>query len=108
MVCACPQAFQQEISLNWGRLEVVLQRGEQLMEKSEPLDATVIEDELEELQRYCQEVVSRVERYYSKLQRLPVNTTHTHTHTHMAYVPSHTCINTYTYLERDFTFAGQF
>ncbi|XP_076155328.1 nesprin-1 isoform X4 [Alosa pseudoharengus] len=66
------KAFQQEIALNWGRLEVVLQRGGQLMEKSEPLDATVIEDELEELQRYCQEVVSRVDRYYSKLQRLPL------------------------------------
>lgn len=42
------------------------------MEKSEPMDAAVIEEELEELQRYCQEVFGRVERYYKKLIRLPV------------------------------------
>ena len=44
-----------------------------LLEKSEPLDAAVIEEELEELQRYCQEVFGRVERYYKKLIRLPVS-----------------------------------
>ena len=36
------------------------------------MDAAVIEEELEELQRYCQEVFGRVERYYKKLIRLPV------------------------------------
>lgn len=66
------QAFQQEISLNTAKIEHIFHQGEALIEKSEPLDATVIEEELEELQRYCQEVFGRVERYYKKLTRLPV------------------------------------
>lgn len=66
------QAFQQEISLNMGKMESVFGQGEVLMEKSEPLDAAVIEEELDELQRYCREVFGRVERYYQKLTRLPV------------------------------------
>lgn len=48
-------------------------QGKALIEKSEPLDAAVIEEELEELQRYCQEVFGRVDRYYKKLTRLPVS-----------------------------------
>ncbi|XP_041108343.1 nesprin-1 isoform X15 [Polyodon spathula] len=66
------RAFQQEISLNTGKIEQIFQQGELLIEKSEPLDAAVIEEELEELQRYCQEVFGRVERYYKKLIRLPL------------------------------------
>uniref|UniRef100_A0A3Q3Q2J9 KASH domain-containing protein n=1 Tax=Monopterus albus TaxID=43700 RepID=A0A3Q3Q2J9_MONAL len=67
------RAFQQEIYLNTGKIELVFRQGEALIEKSEPLDAAVIEEELEELQRYCQEVFGRVDRYYKKLTRLPVN-----------------------------------
>ncbi|CAL9692474.1 unnamed protein product [Knipowitschia caucasica] len=66
------RAFQQEIYLNTGKIEMVFRHGEALIEKSEPLDAAVIEEELEELQRYCQEVFGRVERYYKKLTRLPL------------------------------------
>ncbi|XP_067272909.1 nesprin-1 isoform X4 [Pseudorasbora parva] len=66
------KAFQQEISLNMGKMESVFGQGEMLMEKSEPLDAAVIEEELDELQRYCREVFGRVERYYRKLTRLPL------------------------------------
>lgn len=55
-----------------GKMESVFGQGEVLMEKSEPLDAAVIEEELDELQRYCREVFGRVERYYKKLTRLPV------------------------------------
>lgn len=70
----CPiQAFQQEITLNTGKIDHIFQQGEALLEKSEPIDAAVIEEELEELQRYCQEVFGRVERYYKKLIRLPVH-----------------------------------
>ena len=68
-----PQAFQQEIYLNSGKIDLVFRQGEALIEKSEPLDAAVIEEELEELQRYCQEVFGRVDRYYKKLTRLPVS-----------------------------------
>ncbi|RXM34940.1 Nesprin-1 [Acipenser ruthenus] len=66
------RAFQQEISLYSGKIEQVVHQGELLIEKTEPLDAAVIEEELEELQRYCQEVFGRVERYYKKLMRLPL------------------------------------
>lgn len=66
------QSFQQEISLTTAKIEHIFHQGEALIEKSEPLDAAVIEEELEELQRYCQEVFGRVERYYKKLIRLPV------------------------------------
>lgn len=73
-ICSFPsQAFQQEIVLNTAKIELVLRQGEGLIEKSEPLDAAVIEEELEELQRYCQEVFGRVDRYYKKLRRLPVS-----------------------------------
>ncbi|KAM8787975.1 nesprin-1-like isoform 3-T3 [Rhynchonycteris naso] len=65
------KAFQQEISLNHNKIEQIIAQGEQLIEKSEPLDAAVIEEELEELRRYCQEVFGRVERYHRKLIRLP-------------------------------------
>lgn len=66
------QAFQQEIDLNTGKIGSVFSQGEALMEKSEPMDAAVIEEELDELQRYCREVFGRVDRYYRKLTRLPV------------------------------------
>lgn len=66
------RAFQQEISLNTGKIELVFRQGEALIDKSEPLDAAVIEEELEDLQRYCQEVFGRVDRYYKKLTRLPL------------------------------------
>ncbi|XP_022518842.2 nesprin-1 isoform X9 [Astyanax mexicanus] len=66
------KAFQQEIELNTMKIGSVFSQGEALMEKSEPLDAAVIEEELDELQRYCREVFGRVERYYRKLTRLPL------------------------------------
>ncbi|XP_074043952.1 nesprin-1 isoform X5 [Macrotis lagotis] len=66
------RAFQQEISLNHHKIEQIIVQGEQLIEKSEPLDAAVIEEELDELRRYCQEVFGRVERYHKKLIRLPL------------------------------------
>lgn len=66
------QAFQQEISLNNNKIEQIILQGEQLIEKTEPMDAAVIEEELDELRRYCQEVFGRVERYHKKLICLPV------------------------------------
>ncbi|XP_032356678.1 nesprin-1 isoform X1 [Etheostoma spectabile] len=66
------RSFQQEISLTTAKIEHIFHQGEALIEKNEPLDAAVIEEELEELQRYCQEVFGRVERYYKKLIRLPL------------------------------------
>ncbi|CAB1343277.1 unnamed protein product, partial [Coregonus sp. 'balchen'] len=47
------RAFQQEIFLNTGKIELVFRQGEALIEKGEPLDAAV-------------------DRYYKKLTRLPL------------------------------------
>ncbi|KAM7172378.1 nesprin-1 isoform 5-T6 [Macrochelys suwanniensis] len=66
------KAFQQEISLNNNKIDQIIVQGEQLIEKSEPMDAAVIEEELDELRHYCQEVFGRVERYHKKLIRLPL------------------------------------
>lgn len=66
------KAFQQEIALNSNKIDQIITQGEQLIEKSEPLDAAVIEEELDELRRYCLEVFGRVERYHKKLIRLPL------------------------------------
>ncbi|KAM6445512.1 nesprin-2 isoform 2-T3 [Rhynochetos jubatus] len=59
--------FQQEITLNTNKIDELIVFGEQLIQKSEPLDATLIEGELEELHRYCQEVFGRVARFHRRL-----------------------------------------
>ncbi|KYO18535.1 nesprin-1 isoform A [Alligator mississippiensis] len=59
--------FQQEITLNTNKIDQLIVFGEQLIQKSEPLDAILIEDELEELHRYCQEVFGRVSRFHRRL-----------------------------------------
>ncbi|XP_067848213.1 nesprin-2-like [Heptranchias perlo] len=60
-------AFQQEITLNTNKIDQLIVSGEQLIQKIEPMDATVIEDELEELHGYCQEVFGRVARFHQRL-----------------------------------------
>lgn len=51
--------------------------GENLIQKSAPLDAVLIEDELEELHSYCQEVFGRVARFHQRLvNRRPVSPAH--------------------------------
>ncbi|NXX75036.1 SYNE2 protein, partial [Urocolius indicus] len=59
--------FQQEITLNTNKIDQLIVFGEHLIQKSEPLDATLIEDELEELHRYCHEVFGRVARFHRRL-----------------------------------------
>uniref|UniRef100_A0A5F8GSM9 Spectrin repeat containing nuclear envelope protein 2 n=1 Tax=Monodelphis domestica TaxID=13616 RepID=A0A5F8GSM9_MONDO len=59
--------FQQEITLNTNKIDQLIVFGEQLIQKSEPMDAVLIEDELEELHRYCQEVFGRVARFHRRL-----------------------------------------
>lgn len=67
------QGFQQEITLHTNKIDQLIVFGEQLIQKSEPLDAILIEDELEELHRYCQEVFGRVARFHQRLtSRHPV------------------------------------
>lgn len=69
-----PQAFQQEITLNTNKIDALIVFGENLIQKSAPLDAALIEDELEELHSYCQEVFGRVARFHHRLvTRRPVS-----------------------------------
>uniref|UniRef100_A0AAR2M315 KASH domain-containing protein n=1 Tax=Pygocentrus nattereri TaxID=42514 RepID=A0AAR2M315_PYGNA len=66
-------AFQQEITLNTNKIDALIVFGENLIQKSSPLDAVLIEDELEELHSYCQEVFGRVARFHHRLiSRRPV------------------------------------
>lgn len=76
------QGFQQEITLNTNKIDQLIVFGEQLIQKSEPLDAVLIEDELEELHRYCQEVFGRVSRFHRRL------TSHTPVRTHRPGLPA--------------------
>nr|XP_043904166.1 nesprin-2-like [Solea senegalensis] len=65
--------FQQEITLNTNKIDALIVFGENLIQKSAPLDAALIEDELEELHSYCQEVFGRVARFHHRLvNRRPV------------------------------------
>ncbi|RXM94924.1 Nesprin-2 [Acipenser ruthenus] len=59
--------FQQEITLNTNKIDQLIVFGENLIQKSQPLDAVLIEDELEELHSYCQEVFGRVARFHHRL-----------------------------------------
>ncbi|KAG9336199.1 hypothetical protein JZ751_002546 [Albula glossodonta] len=65
------KAFKQEISVNESRIDSTFHQGRLLIQKTEALDAAVIEEELEELDRYCEEVFDRVDRYYKKLTDPP-------------------------------------
>ncbi|TWW72440.1 Nesprin-2 KASH domain-containing protein 2 [Takifugu flavidus] len=70
---SCLQGFQQEITLNTNKIDALIVFGENLIQKSAPLDAALIEDELEELHSYCQEVFGRVARFHQRLvNRRPV------------------------------------
>ncbi|KAJ8353191.1 hypothetical protein SKAU_G00207580 [Synaphobranchus kaupii] len=61
------QALQQEISLNTDKIEDTIHHGEVIIQRSEPLDAAVIEEECVELHTYCKEVFGRVHHYQEKL-----------------------------------------
>lgn len=68
------QGFQQEITLNTNKIDQLIVFGENLIQKSAALDAVLIEDELEELHSYCQEVFGRVARFHQRLiSRRPVS-----------------------------------
>ncbi|XP_017539502.1 nesprin-2 isoform X2 [Pygocentrus nattereri] len=59
--------FKKEITLNTNKIDALIVFGESLIQRSSPLDAALIEDELEELHSYCQEVFSRVARFHQRL-----------------------------------------
>ncbi|XP_014859415.1 PREDICTED: nesprin-2-like isoform X6 [Poecilia mexicana] len=65
-------SFQKEISLNTERIDGLIVFGEALIQKSSAQDAALIEDELEELHSYCQEVFSRLVRFHQRLSQPPM------------------------------------
>ncbi|XP_043962311.1 nesprin-2 isoform X2 [Gambusia affinis] len=65
-------SFQREISLNSERIDGLIVFGEALIQKSSAQDAALIEDELEELHSYCQEVFSRLVRFHQRLSQPPM------------------------------------
>ncbi|XP_074540850.1 nesprin-2a [Halichoeres trimaculatus] len=65
-------SFQKEITLNTERIDGLIVFGEGLIQKSSPQDAALIEDELEELHSYCQEVFSRLVRFHQRLSQPPI------------------------------------
>ncbi|XP_008295519.1 nesprin-2-like [Stegastes partitus] len=65
-------SFQKEITLNTERIDGLIVFGEGLIQKSSPQDAALIEDELEELHSYCQEVFSRLVRFHQRLSHPPI------------------------------------
>lgn len=63
------QSFRKEITLNTERIDGLIVFGEGLIQKSSPQDAVFIEDQLEELHTYCQEVFSRLVRFHQRLSQ---------------------------------------
>ena len=67
------QSFQKDITLTTERIDGLIVLGEGLIQKSSPQDAVLIEDELEELHSYCQEVFGRLVRFHQRLSQPPVS-----------------------------------
>ncbi|XP_010892168.2 uncharacterized protein si:ch211-137a8.2 [Esox lucius] len=61
------QSFQEAVGVNAGRLNSLLECGEALIQKSEPLDAQDIEAGLQELLLYCAHVFEGVGRLHTRL-----------------------------------------
>ncbi|XP_018086130.1 nesprin-2-like isoform X2 [Xenopus laevis] len=59
--------FQQQITLNINKIDDLILSGEHLIQKSQMMDAVVIEEEIEELLKYRQEVFGRVSRFHQRL-----------------------------------------
>ncbi|KAM3852614.1 nesprin-2 isoform 7-T7 [Vipera latastei] len=59
--------FQREIMLNTSKIDQLIASGKYLIQKSEPEDAIILEEELEEFCSYCQEVFGRVARFHQRL-----------------------------------------
>ncbi|XP_054618423.1 nesprin-2 isoform X2 [Dunckerocampus dactyliophorus] len=67
-------SFQKEITINTERIDGLIVFGEGLIQRSSPQDAALIEDELEELHSYCQEVFGRLVRFHQHLSQPPTIT----------------------------------
>ncbi|XP_054855920.1 nesprin-4 [Eublepharis macularius] len=61
------QTFQQDVQSIAERVDLLLVRGECLIQKSQPEDAEVLEEELQDLSGFCQDVFRRVFRFRRRL-----------------------------------------
>nr|XP_060641647.1 nesprin-2-like [Anolis sagrei ordinatus] len=61
------QAFQEDVQANAERVDHFLVHGERLIQKSHPEDAEILEEELQDLSCFCQEVFRRVFRFRRRL-----------------------------------------
>ncbi|XP_076591633.1 nesprin-2 [Chaetodon auriga] len=61
------QSFQQCVCVNSGRVNVLLRRGEALIQRSQPADARHIESHLLELLRHCSLVYNNIARTHTRL-----------------------------------------
>ncbi|XP_062996386.1 nesprin-4 [Elgaria multicarinata webbii] len=61
------QAFQQDVQANAERVDCLLVRGESLIQKSQPEDAEILGEALQDLSCFCQEVFRRVFRFRWRL-----------------------------------------
>uniref|UniRef100_A0AAV2JHK4 RH2 domain-containing protein n=1 Tax=Knipowitschia caucasica TaxID=637954 RepID=A0AAV2JHK4_KNICA len=61
------QVFQQQIVTHTEQIDALIVFGEVLIQKSCPQDAALMEEELQELHSYCQEVFRRVARFHLRL-----------------------------------------
>lgn len=78
------QGFQEAVAESAGRLNALLHQGEELIQRSEPADAQVIEGQLQELLLYCARVFQGLGRLHTRLlsMRLVSHTAVTNTHTY--------------------------
>ena len=61
------QMFQMSVCVNSGRVNALLERGEALIQRSEPADAQDVERRLQELLLLCSGVFHRIGRLHTRL-----------------------------------------
>ncbi|KAM3911698.1 uncharacterized protein RB166_020254 isoform 2-T2 [Leptodactylus fuscus] len=61
------KAFQEDVWSNMKRVEDLLERGDQLIDDSDPRDAADLEVEMTELGSYCQQIYTRLSRLQKRL-----------------------------------------
>nr|XP_020642790.1 nesprin-4 [Pogona vitticeps] len=64
------QAFQEDVQANAERMDRLLAQGERLIQKSQPEDAELLEEELQDLSGFCQEIFFRVFCFWQQLVSL--------------------------------------
>lgn len=69
--CVCvylpSKGFQEAVGESAGRLNDLLQHGEELIQRSEPADAQAIESQLQELMLHCTRVFQGLSRLHTRL-----------------------------------------